>query len=195
MATGTYVDLEVVRRNLNIRDASDIDDDDIISAAVNAAARAIDEMCNRRTGFAPDTVASARTYRASGTSIFIDDVCSLTDFAVSTLAGGTSWTLATSFDPAIQLEPFNALADGRPYDQITGGRWSGLVQVTARWGWPAVPDAITQATKQLTERLFARKDSPAGVAGWDAMGAAVRVGRTDPDVQMLIGPYRNVSVA
>lgn len=195
MATGTYVELEVVRRNLNIRDQSDTQDDDIIDAAVRAAARAVDLLCNRRTGFAPDTEASTRTYRASGPVVFIDDVCSLDDFAIGTYAGSSTWTPDTTFDTAVQLEPFNALLDGWPFDRITGGSWYGLIQVTAKWGWPETPPDIIQATKQLSERLFARKDSPAGVAGWDAMGQAVRLGRNDPDVQMLLSPYKHLTIA
>lgn len=189
MATADYAELEPVRRSLNIRGGDDAHDDDLIETARLAAAKAIDKLCNRPTGFAPDTAATTRVYRGPGPILFIDDVCSLEDFAVEGYQSIGVWDAVVGIDTAAQLEPFNALLDGWPYERLTGYYWPGLVRVTARWGWPEVPPEIVQATQLLVQRLFSRKDSPAGVAGWDAMGSAVRVGRADPDVQMLIGPF------
>jgi len=75
-----------------------------------------------------------------------------------------------------------------------GGQLAG-VKVTARWGWPALPSAIKQATMLLAGRMFKRFDSPLGVAGFGDLGA-IRVSRVDPDVASLVDPYiirRNVA--
>jgi hypothetical protein len=101
-----------------------------------------------------------------------------------------------------QLEPSNGYTDGLsvPYTRIravedylfpvAGGQ--NLVKVTAVFGWPTVPIAITQACVIQSSRLFKRLDSPLGVAGFGDMGA-VRVSRyLDPDVEQLIAPYRSI---
>ena len=69
-----------------------------------------------------------------------------------------------------------------------------LIQITARWGWSAVPDAIREATVLLAARQFRRLDSPLGVAGFGDLGAIV-VRRIDPDVAAMIAPYRLAMVA
>jgi len=189
VATGLYAELESVRRALNIRRGDDAADDDLISTAVTAASRAVDGLCNRPTGFGPDQAASPRVYRPEGPVLFVDDIASLDGLAVQTRPAGGTWAAYPDFDPVACMEPLNALDNHQPYTMINGN-WAGagLVQVTARWGWPDVPE-IAQAAQLLAQRLFSRKNSPAGVAGWDAMGQAVRVGMSDPDVRMLIGPY------
>jgi hypothetical protein len=56
-----------------------------------------------------------------------------------------------------------------------------------------VPDPIEQACVIQALRIFKRNDSPMGVLGFDGMGVTVRVGRAlDPDVQMMIDPYRKM---
>ena len=84
---------------------------------------------------------------------------------------------------------------GPPWDVL---RSNGLtfpvgaqtVTVTARWGWEAVPTEITQATKIIAARLFRRpREAAFGVAALGFDSGAVYVARTDPDVDMLLGPY------
>jgi hypothetical protein len=125
---------------------------------------------------------------------------------------GTAITLQTSsagdgvFDQTwsptdYQLEPVNGVTDGLtvPFTRIRAVENylypveadQALVKVTAVFGWPAVPIAITQACVIQSSRLFKRLDSPLGVAGFGDMGA-VRVSRyLDPDVEQLIAPYRS----
>jgi hypothetical protein len=67
------------------------------------------------------------------------------------------------------------------------------VQVLGVFGWSAVPIAIRQATIILASRLFKRLDTPLGVS-FDELGA-LRVGRIDPDVEKLVGPYKKVRMA
>lgn len=50
----------------------------------------------------------------------------------------------------------------------------------------AVPDRIVQAGVLSTARLYARRDTPAGLASYAELGAAAIL-RTDPDVAQLLG--------
>jgi hypothetical protein len=49
------------------------------------------------------------------------------------------------------------------------------VQITALWGWPAVPSLVTEACYQLAEETFKLKDAPFGVAGVNDFGV-LRIG-------------------
>jgi hypothetical protein len=57
-----------------------------------------------------------------------------------------------------------------------------------------VPTAIRQATLILAMRQFKRYDSPLGVSGFGDIGV-IRVGRTDPDVEALVMPYKKIRMA
>jgi hypothetical protein len=93
----------------------------------------------------------------------------------------TTWTTAD-----YQLEPVNGTHNGVagwPYWRIAaiGNSFSfhrfkrASVQVTARWGWQAVPEPVLQAAKILAADTFQLKDSRLGVAGSDQFGQIVRV--------------------
>lgn len=69
------------------------------------------------------------------------------------------------------------------------------VQITARWGWPEVPAAVTQATFIKAARLFQRKDSPQGVAGFGEFGPIRVSTREDPDICQLLMDYQRMPVA
>ncbi|MBL7492517.1 hypothetical protein, partial [Frankia sp. AgW1.1] len=111
--------------------------------------------------------------------------------ALGSRAGG--WTDITT---TVEAEPTDALDRGWPVTSLLrpGAYWLEFatiqtrIRVTARWGWPAVPDDIVQAAQIQATRLFKRKDSPEGVAG-SADWGVIRIGRTDPDVAALTGPY------
>lgn len=53
-----------------------------------------------------------------------------------------------------------------------------------------VPANLREATLMLTSRLFRRRLSPEGVAGFGDFGA-VRVTGVDPDIERLITPQRS----
>ena len=67
------------------------------------------------------------------------------------------------------------------------------VRVKAVWGWSAIPNEVQMATKIQASRLFVRRQSPFGIAGSPEIGT-VRLGsRLDPDVEVLLRPFRKVS--
>lgn len=184
-----YTDLASLKLALNTTDATR---DDLLAAAMAAASRGIDKNCGRR--FYLDAVASSRTYnpefrtvsQGAGELLIVDDIGTETGLVVSTGTVGGTYEPITDYETV----PENAAAQGLP---ITGllrhsGIWgtSGRtrVQIAAKWGWPAVPEEITQATIIQALRLYKRKDSPEGILG-SADWGVVRMGRVDPDVAEL----------
>ena len=122
-------------------------------------------------------------------------------------SGATDGTFDVTWSPTDwQLEPLNGRLDGLvwAYDKIRAvGDYlfptvnanygsQALVQLTAVFGWPSVPEPVTQATIIQASRIFKRYDSPLGVAGFGDLGA-IRVSRfLDPDMAQLVEPYRRM---
>ncbi|MFD5425212.1 head-tail connector protein [Streptomyces sp. NPDC127084] len=188
-----YADLATLKLSLNI-ETDDTSRDTLLNNALASASRSIDASTGRR--FYLDSPATARTYRTSGRVVcnaegerlLVDDIGSSTGLIVETGSGG-SWSPVTDYETA----PDNALVRGRAITSLlrASGTWgygSTRVRVTARWGWPAVPDEIEQATLLQAARLYRRKDSPEGVTG-SAEWGVVRLSRRDPDVWNLIEHY------
>lgn len=177
---------------------SDTVDDALLEIAIESASRAIDGHTHRNF-YVAGTAATARVFAASNSDfVWVDDFASTTGFVLATSDNldavfSTTWTASD-----YQLEPLNGVSEGVswPYTRIRSTGNKGFpygshlagVQVTARWGWTAVPTAIKQACIILAGRQFKRYDSPLGVAGFGDLGA-MRVSRVDPDVATLIEPY------
>jgi hypothetical protein len=164
-------------------------------AALNAASAAVESYCGRV--FTLDTTATARVYDVTRSDrVAIDDIATTTGLIVKTGRPG-SFTTTLTVDTQYWLKPLNAVAQGRPYewvfteDLFTVAPYP-TVQVTAKWGWPSVPAEVSQATLLLAARLYARKDSPTGVAGFGDYGV-VRITASDADVARLLDPYAKPS--
>lgn len=203
--TNGYATRNQVKAALRIGTADTLDDD-LIDNCVGAASRLIDGYCNRR--FWQSGTAEARVYQAEDSFY-----CSIDDVAGTALTLKTSSQADGTFDVTwkvsdYQLEPLNGNLDGLTwsYDKIRAvGDYlfptvnanygdQALVQVTAVFGWPSVPEAVTQATIIQSSRLFKRLDSPLGVAGFGDLGA-IRVSRyLDPDMAQLVEPYRRMRI-
>lgn len=189
-----YATLAELKAQLGITDTVD---DTALSRVLTATSRAVDEHCGRE--FSQDAAAVARVYRAvCSDQLSVDDISTATGLLVATDENDdgtyeTSWTISTDF----LLEPSNALADGRPAVRLVavGAKTFptyGLrpaVQVTARYGWAAVPVQVTEATIIKAARLFRRKDTPEGVAGGGEFGVVRISNREDPDVAALLAPF------
>ena len=200
-----YATRNQVKAALRIGTADTLDDD-LIDNCVGAASRLIDGYCNRR--FWQSGTAEARVYQAEDSFY-----CSIDDVAGTALTLKTSSQADGTFDVTwkvsdYQLEPLNGNLDGLTwsYDKIRAvGDYlfptvnanygeQALVQVTAIFGWPSVPEPITQATIIQASRIFKRYDSPLGVAGFGDLGA-IRVSRyLDPDMAQLVEPYRRMRI-
>ncbi|MEU8728762.1 phage gp6-like head-tail connector protein [Streptomyces tendae] len=192
-----YVTTEDLKTQLGI-DPDDTTKDARAARAVRAASRGIDRATGRPGhGFWLDEQPVARTYQLDGRIVrarngdvlLVDEIGDTTAMLVET-GSGDSWSAVTGYE----TYPDNALADGKPVTGLLrlGGTWgtaSARVRVTARFGWPAVPDDISEAALIQASRLFKRADSPEGVMGSSEWGV-VRLSRRDPDVWNLIEPYR-----
>lgn len=177
-------------------------DDKIIDRAITAASRQIDGRCGRR--FYADSTATVRYYiPRSSTFTIVDDISSTTGLTIEIDAdvNGT-WETTLTVGTDIQVGPSNALARNEPINTLRAIQYyfplstldRETLKVTAKWGWPAVPNAIVEATALLAARIFKRYDSPLGVAGFGDLGA-ITVRRLDPDVELLIAPYRLMTYA
>lgn len=194
MAT-EYATRDDLKAQLGV-EADDTSRDALLDKALAAASRGIDRATGRR--FWLDDTPTARTYRLhqrvcreeDGDVLLVDDIGSTTGMTVeSASTGGGTFTAVTGYETT----PDNALTDGYP---VTGllrplsiwGTAFTRIRVTARFGWPAVPDDVTQACLIQATRLYKRKDSPEGIIGSAEWGVR-NLSRRDPDVWALIEPY------
>lgn len=178
-------------------------DEATLERAIGSCSRGIDRYCRRHFW---QSASLPRLFAPDNPDEFdfgaFNDLHQLDALATDTAGDGTFETTWAAAD--YELMPFNQLAapEQRPYESIrqTGtqpfpylvqggtGR-AARVRITGLWGWAALPQPIVQATLMQSARIFKRKDSPEGVAGWGAFGD-IRVGRTDPDVIGMLEDYR-----
>ena len=193
--TNGYATLADLKAYLKIDDSME---DSLLENIVEAASRSIDRIANRR--FYLDGSASVRLYRpADLLRVFTDDFGSTSGLVVKTDPNdvGTYQTTLTVNTDFI-IEPVNAASKSRPWNYITivsGDSFSlptsyrPQVEVTARWGWPSVPDDINQATMILSADLYKRKDSIGGVLGLSELGA-IRMSPLGRDITAMVRAYK-----
>lgn len=182
----------------------DNQDNAILANVVTAVSRWVDGFCDRK--FDLDTNATARIYSpASCAVVEIDDIGSTSGLVIATGTGdGTYPTVLTGAQ--YQLRPPNAALatpEAKPYTEVlaVGTAWPWpvstgrpeTVQVTAKWGWPAVPAAVAESCLIQGARVFKRRGSPEGVAGFGEFGVVRVANRLDPDVQQMLAPYRKLT--
>jgi hypothetical protein len=200
-----YCSVESLKSRFGISDTAD---DYELERAVRAASRRIESYCGRER-FWRDSAVTIREFEADDTRCcrVPEGISTSTGLVVKTDEDGDgtyerTLTIATDF----LLKPLNATSKNPawPYDEIVladnysfpvhrNGRPG--VQVTARFGWPEIPDDIREAALILAHRLFKRKETASGVVGFDGAGVTVRLARTDPDVAELLSPYVVIAVA
>lgn len=197
MTAATYCSADDLKARLSIPDTAD---DALVSDAVDAASRAVEEICGRYFWNGTDT----RTYIPQ--SVYrqdTDDLVSVTTLKVDYDGDGvfeTTWTQGTDY--ALEVSPghYNPAAKGEqwPYTGFTilGPKlipytwpWSHLdrIQITGVFGWPAIPSAVRQATLIAAADLFRLKDAPFGIAGFGEFGV-VRI-QANPRVMQLLKRY------
>ncbi len=177
---------------------TDTNDDTRLDEALAAASRGIEDFTGRQ--FNQTTTASARVYYPDTCHLVrVHDLHTTTDLTVATDEGddGTYETTWSTSD--YQLEPLNGIEDGQtgwPYRKVravesryfpTRSR-RAPVQVTAKWGWAAVPAPVKETCLIVAEEIFGLKDAKYGIAGFGDFGV-VRI-RENPRTARMLNPYR-----
>jgi hypothetical protein len=164
-----------------------------IARAVEAASRAVDNRCGRR--FWLDAATSTRFYTpVSSAYLKIDDVNDSPAPVVTW--GGSTKVVDTDFffissSPNFGVSPYGAI---RP---AVGMLTTGVraISVTAKFGWPTIPPEIKAATGIIAAQLLRRiREAPFGVLATSFDGAAIRIGRNDPQLDMLLSPYTRTAM-
>ena len=192
-----YASLSQIKAAARITDAVD---DSLLEMAVESASRMIDAECDRNfyssgtatRDFTPNDLYTVDTDDLTSiVSVKLDDTGDLT-FPI---------TIAVT---DYQTEPLNQRVSGNPYPiyrlRMIGdyllpiwGR-QATVRIQGVYGFTPLPIQVTQACIIQAIRIFKRLDSPLGVAGFGDMGA-IRVGKVDPDVAMLIRPFKKYAAS
>jgi hypothetical protein len=193
LSLATYLRMDVPAEDVSL---------DLLSMSVASATAWVNEHTRRDFNLA-DT-ATARYFDTSTDVVMVDDIGHATiTLATDSAQDGTHSTAWAATD--FQVNPLDAIAANEPITSLiavgsyafpqAAFRRRGLVKVTARWGWPAVPEAVKQATLILAASLFKRHESPTGLLGGGEFGQ-IRVGTiVDPHVTMLLQPYRYLAMA
>lgn len=195
MALGDdYIALDDLKDRLRLDDTLD---DTVLNGAISGATEGIRHATGR--DFAQASGTSARRYKPSSADLVITaDISTDTGLVVETDEDddGTFETTISTSD--VELEPIDGIVEGEtgwPFWRIRlvdGSSWPRgrrhTIQVTAQWGWAAIPASVTEATFVLAEDLAKLRDTAFGVGGFGELGR-VRA-RENPHVALLIGPYR-----
>ena len=138
-------------------------------AAVMAASAMIDRYC-ARTFTVPEAATTRLFVVRNSHLVKVDDIANTTDLVIvddTTTLVATDYQLETS--PGRAARPDSAGLT-RPYAYIRriSGGWNidgeAALSVTARFGWPAIPDEVKLATKMLGKDLLASRDTRFGFA-------------------------------
>lgn len=190
-----YATVPELKRRQGLADSntyvtSDLED------ALEAASRQVDRYCGRTFGRTEVADATSRTFEVSASGVQTDDFWTTDGLIIN----GTAWASETG----LILEPLNGVLDGLPgwpFLRITWtspwapawtltGAWCPAVRtvdITAAWGWQAVPADVKSATLMLAAEELKLKETPFGVAGFGDY--AVRV-RSNPKVAERLAPFR-----
>ena len=178
-------------------------DDVTLATSVSAATAWVRNWCGRDfTATTSAAIASARYFDNNDYYCTpIDDCISVTSVATDDGADGTYSTAWSASDwyasPVNQTSP--AGQTGWPYTavvalstrQFINHSYNNrpLVKVTAKWGWPATPDAVQQATLFLANEFYkAGREAPFGTANLADFGPVLI--RGNRRIMELLQPYR-----
>ena len=197
--TNGYCTLQEVKAALRLSDSID---DTLLENAIEGASRRIDGYCGRF--FYKTSATAVPLFANNAYRLMTTDISSTTGLIVKLDDDGdgtfeTTLTLNTDYI----VEPTDYIVQQRPIRTITmvGGYTFPMfyipsecgVQITAQWGWNAVPDDVREACVLLSIRQFARYNAALGVLAFADMAIAVRA--VDPDVRDLLQPYKLLGVA
>lgn len=186
---------------------SDTDNDTQIATAISAASRQIDGYCGR--SFWQDTdVVTREVFAESPVCVNLLEQDEEPAREISTVTGlivkidddgdgtfETTLTIATDFI----LLPRNAATDNRGFSEIrlvenyhfprpSNGRAG--VQVTAKFGWPAVPDDVEKAALIQAAQLFKAKDAVFGAVALGESNAMYLRSTLNPSAKALLARFQ-----
>lgn len=195
--TNGYATLEQIKSAIRITDAVD---DSLLEMAVESASRMIDAECDRN--FYSSGTATRDYVPSDSYIVYTDDITEIVSVKIDDAGEGTFPITLQTTD--FQAEPVNQLVSGNMFP-VTRLRMIGdyllpiwydqaTVRIEGVYGFAPTPIQVTQACIIQASRIYKRLDSPLGVAGFGDMGA-MRVGKTDPDVSMLIRPFKKYAAA
>lgn len=201
--TNGYGTLDALKAQMRIG-VSDYDDDARLEASIAAASRQIDAHTGRRF-WQDSTVVDRQFYADNSRCCYVDDISTTTGLIVKVDDDddGTFETTLTVTTNYI-LRPLNAadMVPVWPYDEIVLVDSNGAVsfpvhgtgrpgvQVTAKFGWPAVPDDVTKACLAQAGLLFKADDASLGAIQFADAGVALRMqNRLHPVAEALLEPY------
>lgn len=193
--TNGYCTLAQIKSATRLTDALD---DTLLEMAVESASRMIDAECDRN--FYSSGTATRDFTPNDDYTVDVDDLTSIVSVKLDD--AGELTFLITLEASDYQIEPLNQRVSGN-FFPISRLRMVGeyllpiykrqaTVRIQGVYGFTPTPIQVTQATVIQASRIFKRLDSPLGVAGFGDMGA-IRVGKVDPDVAMLIRPFKKIA--
>lgn len=198
MALGdAYCTTGEAKDHLGIGDALD---DTYLDRVTKAVTRSFIRFCGR--DFNDAGSASARVFHpCDSTRVDVHEFHTTTGLVVKTDPGDDGTYDQTISSSDYTLYPLDGIVDGQtgfPYRTIRLKRGAVFpvstvgpsVQVTARWGWSAVPDDVKQAALIQTAHVFSRKFSHNGLIGQGEFVFRVSRAALDPDAADLLAPYR-----
>jgi len=168
-----------------------------IERVVTAVSRSIDKYC-RRWFYG---ISGTRYYTPIDSRVVdINDLGTSGSLTITTDEDGdrtyeTSWA-STDYD----LWPYN----DAPYVEVHvtpqgNNAWpvgvAKSVKIAGVFGYQngtsaSAPKDVREACIVQSTRIFHRKDNPYGVAGNAEMGQLLQITKLDPDVQLMLEPYR-----
>jgi len=195
--TNGYCTLTQIKAATRLTDSMD---DTLLEMAVESASRMIDAECDRNF-FSSGTATRDFTPNDEYT-VDVDDLTSIVSVKLDD--AGELTFLITLETNDYQIEPLNQRVSGN-FFPISRLRMVGeyllpiykkqaTVRIEGVYGFTPTPIQVTQATVIQASRIFKRLDSPLGVAGFGELGA-IKVGRVDPDVSMLIRPFKKIAAS
>jgi hypothetical protein len=198
-----YIELEEFKGTTSLKGQTYADGD--IQRALVAASRGIDKAFHRRFWLDED-VDLVRYYSPRhSTWLEIDDLVTLTSLKADRDGSGTfeeTWTLNTDFI----AEPLNAAAEAKPWETLRWHPLSGFsgfpcyprsLELTGKFGWPAIPEGVKQLTTIIAARLVQRtRQAPFGIIALGGDGAAVRAAdfARDPEYAWLAQGLSRIQV-
>ena len=200
--TNGYATLAEYKAFITMRGSStstDAADDSVIEALIEGASRYIDIETGQR--FFADNADKTRYYTPDDNYALKVDPLSASPTSVSIDRTGTRSYTALTEDTDFELWPFNAALDGNPYTEIriisalsgyTFPLTTKGVKVVAKFGYPAIPKDVHNATLEIAQSANAsRSGQPnAGKISVTAGGVVIRPEEVPAMAQRVIQHYR-----